>query len=555
MEKDKPASIAPAGAAPMKLKQRVWIIILAAILGLVSIAGFGLYSLRHSMMQDREQQIYMLLNLAEGMLSHYQQLEASGKLNHEAAQAQAADAISGLRKGNDYFFVRTLDNIMVVHPDASRVGKFDRGTQMPDGRYTSDVYADALRKGNRGLVTIYVSRPGDPNKKPLPKLNGIVRFAPWQWVCGIGLFIDDIESAFWGEALVYIGIVVALVGFVAGLAITMGRGILRQLGGEPGYAVQIASAIAAGDLTSDIQVTGSGDSLLAAMRQMQSGLRQLVERFSAAAVILVRASTELNRQMNDIVKSAHASAEATAATAAAIEQMSVSIDHVNHSARETEDSSKRSAALAGEGVILVRQVVDESRGMAGNVSEATSLMRGLVDSSRQIDSIAAAIKDIAGQTNLLALNAAIEAARAGEQGRGFAVVADEVRKLAERTALATQDIARTTQMVQQNTDLVVGKMVDVGTQVDSGVQRTERAEGALRQIRESVDGTLDQVGDVADAMREQSEASAIIASNIERIAQMADDSNMTIAAARDSVGVLDTLARDLNSAAASFRLA
>ena len=538
----------------MKLRHRILSIIAAAILGMFIVGGYGLYSLRQTMLAERHDQIEKILWLARGALEHYQALEASGKLPHDEAQAKAKEALAAMQKGDDYIFVRSIDNIMLVHADASRIGKFDRGSLTPDGRYTSQVYADLLAQADQGTLTIYAPRPTDAAKQPVAKLIGASLFRPWQWVVGIGFFVDDVEKAFWRYAVGLLLISGVILVAVTVIALAMARAILRQLGGEPQYAVEIAGSIAAGDLTRVVRVDGPDDSLLAAMARMQLGLRQLVGRFNAAAMILLRASTELNGEMRKIAEGAQASAAATSSTAAAVEEMSVSIAHVNSSARETEENSRLSVALAGEGEQLAAQVVKENQQVAADVTEAAQMIRGLVSSSREIDKIAAVIKDIAGQTNLLALNAAIEAARAGETGRGFAVVADEVRKLAERTAAATQDILQTTEAVQRDTNSIAGKMDEVGRLVDHGVARTERAAGALREIHASVDGTLDQVREVAHAMSEQSEASASIAGNIERIAQMGQDSHSSIDAAREAVARLDALANDLSQAAASFRL-
>jgi len=538
----------------MKLSHRVWTIIVAAVIGLLVVSAFGLYSLRNTMMSERQGQIDRLLGLAQGMLEHYQQMEASGKLSHDEAQARAKEALAGLRHGDEYFFVRTMDNVMLVHPDPNRVGKVDQGSRMPDGRTSAEVYHEALAKHNPAVMTIYTARTNDPAKRQVPKINGIYHFAAWDWLVGIGFFVDDVDRAFWRYAVDFLVLGIFLLIVVGGLVLTMSRGILRQLGGEPDYAASIARAIASGDLSQQIRTNASEDSLLGAMVRMQAGLRQLVERFDSAATVLLRSAGELTEEMQQISQSSNASAEATSATAAAVEQMSVSIDHVNTSARETEAHSRQSAALAAEGEQLAAQVASENQKVARDVGEASNLIAGLVDSSRQIDTIAGVIREIAEQTNLLALNAAIEAARAGEQGRGFAVVADEVRKLAERTGSATQDIVRTTQSVQQDVDGVVGKMRDVGRIVDEGMSRTERAEAALREIRGAVDGTLVQIRDVASAMNEQSQASGSIASNIERIAQMVEESDASIAAARESVQRLESLAKELSDAASRFRL-
>ncbi|MBV8658550.1 MAG: cache domain-containing protein [Burkholderiales bacterium] len=539
----------------MKLRNRIWAVISASVLGLLVLGAFGLATLHQSMMNERREEILKILTLGRSMVAHFQQMEASGALSHDEAQARAKESLKGLRQGDDYLLARTTDNILLVHADESRVGKVDLGAKTSDGRTTSQVYADELTKSETTLMTVYAPRPGDPTKKPLPKILGAIRFTPWNWVIGVGFFIDDIEAQFWQYAIQYILIAIVVLILVSGIALYMARRILQELGGEPQYAATIAESIAAGDLTQDIQVQGPQQSLMSSIRRMQHGLRDIVAEFNSAAAILMQSSAQFAQQMEQILQASHASAEATAATASAVEQMAVSIDHVTGNARETEQISKRSSALAEEGAALVGQVAAESKTTAADVTAAADLVRGLVDSSKRIDSVAGSIKDIADQTNLLALNAAIEAARAGEQGRGFAVVADEVRKLAERTALATQEIVTTTHEVQQSTDSVVGKIEHVGRQVNTGLERTERSAQALYEIKSSVDDTLVQIRDVAEAMREQSAVGTSIAGNVERVAQMVEESEASIAQAQDAVRQLDQLARQLGITASKFRLA
>ncbi|MBB5193203.1 methyl-accepting chemotaxis protein/methyl-accepting chemotaxis protein-3 (ribose and galactose sensor receptor) [Silvimonas terrae] len=536
----------------MKLQTRVWIIIGAALAGLLISAAVGLISLRHAMMADREGQIRTALEQANSMVTYFQQQEAAGKLSHDEAQKRAGEALSHMRFKDIYFFVRGTDNRMIVHPNPDRVGKIDKGTRMPDGRYTSELYDEALARDRIGLMNILTPKPG--TKADLPKLNGVVKFEPWQWIIGIGFFIDDIDTSFWNQAGVMLVVVCIVLAVVAALLIGMSRRIIGQLGGDPGYAAEIASAIAAGDLTRRIKVDGRSDSLLGAMSRMQDGLRDMAQRFNDAASSLAEAASSLTRQMNQISEGSRASSEFTASTAAAVEEMTVSINHVSSNAGDSAGSSQHSVKLATDGEQLVHEAAGEIRQISQKVGDATTQIHGLVERSREIDGIARVIREIADQTNLLALNAAIEAARAGEQGRGFAVVADEVRKLAERTTGATQDITRTIEAVQHDTGQAVTGMTQVTSQVEHGVNLAERAAASLQEISQAAANTLDKIREVAGATREQSEASNSIAGHIERIAQMVEASDHSVHSALESVRKLESLAQDLRSTAGRFRV-
>lgn len=542
----------------MKLKTRIWIIVGASLLGLGVMAASGLYQLRQSMMAERYSQISQLLDFAEAQLKYFHALETSGKLSREEAQQRAKESISAQRRGDDYFFIRHLtQDLMVLHPDASRVGKPDLGNKMPDGRMSGQGYRDELAKSNSNKAYLILNNPR-PNATDKTvtyrKLNGVIKFEPWGWMPGIGFFIDDIDSTFWKYAISLLAIGILLIGIVAFLAMRTMHNILGQMGGDPQYAAEIAKRIAVGDLSNQIEIKGRNDSLLGSMKVMQEGLHRMVERFNTVSTTLAGASQQLTEQTERISQGSQLASEATSSTAAAIEEMTVSINHISDNARETETNSQQAAELATHGEKLARDAAEEIRSISSDISAATDLIRGLVDRSREIDSMSAVIKEIADQTNLLALNAAIEAARAGEQGRGFAVVADEVRKLAERTRGATQEITTTIQVVQSDTDVAAARMESVSGQVTLGMELAEKAANALREINEGTQATLLKTRDVANAAREQSQASNSIAGNIERISQMVEESDSSLHTVHSQVKQLDELAKELKQAAANFKL-
>ena len=187
------------------------------------------------------------------------------------------------------------------------------------------------------------------------------------------------------------------------------------------------------------------------------------------------------------------------------------------------------------------------------MNDASQRIHKLEERANQISSIAGVIKEIAGQTNLLALNAAIEAARAGEQGRGFAVVADEVRKLAERTSTATVEIEQKIAGIQAETVEVVGVMNSALPQVATGVEAAEQAADTLRRIKDGAQSTLDRVREVAESTREQSVASDSIAQKVEEIATMVEETTAAMHSTAQTAEDLERISGELNALVSRFR--
>ena len=333
------------------------------------------------------------------------------------------------------------------------------------------------------------------------------------------------------------------------------RAVTRPLGAEPDDAKAVVARIAQGDLTQDIALRqGDSDSLLAAMRHMQISLRKLIGELKANADGVASAAHQLSPASEQLAIGTAQQSEAASSMAAAVEEMTVSINHVSDSAHEARQVTGETGEQSNNGKRVIQDTVAEMKEISRTVAEASETIHAVGENSQKISSIVQVIKDVADQTNLLALNAAIEAARAGEQGRGFAVVADEVRKLAERTAQATTEIGDMIDAVQSSAQAAVGTMQQAVARVEGGVEMANRAGESMSGISDGAERVVSAVNEISSALKEQSVASNEIASNVERIAQMSEENSAATREAADTARQLEALAVDTRAAVSQFRV-
>ncbi|MFZ5484639.1 MAG: methyl-accepting chemotaxis protein [Pseudomonadota bacterium] len=350
-------------------------------------------------------------------------------------------------------------------------------------------------------------------------------------------------------------VLAVLIGVALVMSLWLGQVITTSIVRPLRQGMDLAGKIAGGDLTARLVPEGRDEvaHLVGSLEAMREQLLRLIESISGNVDHLNRSATALSVAANQSAAVSERQSEAASSMAASVEELSVSIDQVGEHARAAHQTALASATQSDEGGRIIHDAAGEMTQIAGSVHAAAGTIRDLEVLSTQISNIVNVIKEIADQTNLLALNAAIEAARAGEQGRGFAVVADEVRKLAERTGNSTQEIAEMIAKIQQRTNQAAEEMEAGVRRVNEGVQLANQAGHSVTGIRSSSEQVTLAVDDITLALGEQAGATRDIARRVEQIAQDAEENSHAVAGTAASARELETLSATLRELCGRFR--
>lgn len=343
--------------------------------------------------------------------------------------------------------------------------------------------------------------------------------------------------------------VVVLLAFTLRLVQVINRNILNLN--------QALSAVSRGDLSAKAHIAQQDElgAMADSLNQTVKKLQEMIGGVKLAADNLAASSVHLSKETGEVSKRADMQADRVMQTSAAMEQMSASVTEISNGSHNVANASTQTESIAQEGRELMAKSIDATRKTVETVDSSSAVIMELSESIGKISEITKVIKDIAGQTNLLALNAAIEAARAGEQGRGFAVVADEVRKLAERTTLSTADISNTVDAIRSKAESSVRAMEEVRRDVEAGASYSSSTSNTLNQIADAAVHVTSLANQIASATREQSIASEETAGNMETISSLTEENAISIHRVGKEAENMARTAAELQKLVGQFRLA
>jgi methyl-accepting chemotaxis protein len=532
----------------MSLSLLTWLVlVLATMFALVPY-------IRVLIMAEKEQSVKNITQSAISILVSYQKEVESGKTTKEVAQKRAFERIGSIRyEGENYLWINDMTPKMIMHPIKPELNDKDlTGNKDPNGKALFVEMAKVCRDKGKGLVDYYWSKPGSTT--PVPKLSYVELFQPWGWIIGTGIYIDDV-SAHVRE--IQIGIALALLALLA-LSILLALLVSRTVTEPIREVVNSIRDIAQGegDLTRRLPIHGKNEigELGEWFNTFISKLHGIINQVSGSSLQLASSALELqltSRQMTESI--AQLSSQSTSLATAGEEMSATSGDIANncHRAANNAGGATQKAIL---GATVVGQSITVMNSIAERVENAAKTVDALGIRSEQIGAIIGTIEDIADQTNLLALNAAIEAARAGEQGRGFAVVADEVRALAERTTRATKEIGGMIKAIQKETKDAVASMEQSVTQVEQGTSHAAESGRSLQEILDIINDVTDQISQIATAAEEQTATTREISGNVMHLNDLAQQNDNALRETAVAANDVSRQAEELKELVGQFKL-
>lgn len=497
----------------LTLTTKLYVMVTVLFLGMFVMEYASLFGTYDQLLEARKAKIQEEVQSAHSLVTYYHKLAPT--IGEKAAKEQAIAVLRDLRFGEKgYVWVNDMDHRVVMHPFKPNMeGRDMSSAKDSTGKYHWQEMVSTVKNQGSGFVEyIYAGPQFD---EPQEKISFVDGFKPWGWVIGGGVYISDLHKKFWDVASksLFVTGIVLLVGLLGVLIIR------RSITSSLERVMTMVSRVSDGDLS----VRSSWDTddeigrLAKATNNMAENLTGLVGNIKEASSRLDSESKELIKNNEITNKSIESQFHDINSVSQAMDKMNTVVTGVSNHAMQASQAADEATKRVSLGHKNVRKSMDSMKMLSESVTQANSAMQHLANQANEIDQVVEVINNISEQTNLLALNAAIEAARAGEQGRGFAVVADEVRTLAMRTQESTGQIQEMIQKLQDHTKTVVDGIEESQKQAGSNVEIVESTGEDLQAILEHVERIHAMSLQIAQASDEQSSQAKDISNNLEHI--------------------------------------
>lgn len=530
----------------MKLKTQAYLLSAIILFALLALTATGLWTLRVASNLDNKARVTELFKSAYSILTEVEKMAASGQLPEDEAKALATRLLrNNIYKDNEYVYVADEKMVFVAAPlDPQLHGTSFHDFKDSNNNSVGQLILDILGR-KTGQIVEYTWSQKQADGSIEEKLSIASKTPHWNWVVGTGIGFNEVNARFWSTAQWQLVLCLVIASTILASLIIAIRKMLSILGGEPNDVRNAVQAVAQGNIQTSFDTVAVKGSIYEAVQVMSQSLATMVTNLDKSMHALRSELTAVESRSKNIAELTSSQQQSTAMIATAMTEMASSANQVASSANDTAQSTDEADKQSQQTQSLIRSTVDNIQGLATQLNTASQAVSDLDQDVNNIVKVLDVIGDIAEQTNLLALNAAIEAARAGEQGRGFAVVADEVRNLAGRTQDSTKEIQNMISNLQAGSHNAIQTMEICAETSESTVTESMSASDALQQIVTSLESITAMSQQIATAAAEQTLVSDDISQRINLIEESGYQLSSVVTESQSSTQSLTSLANEL----------
>ncbi|HFQ4916218.1 TPA: methyl-accepting chemotaxis protein [Vibrio vulnificus] len=532
----------------MKLKTQAYLLSGIILIALLALTATGLWTLRVASNLDNKARVTELFRSAYSILTEVEKMAVEGKMSEPEAKALATRLLrNNIYKDNEYVYVADEKMLFIATPlDPQLHGTSFHDFRDGNGNSVGQLILDVLgRKTGQLVEYTWTQKLADGSIEE--KLSIAERTPHWGWVVGTGIGFNEVNARFWSTAQWQLVLCLVIAGTILGGLIVSINKMLNLLGGEPNDVRNAVQDVAKGRIQTSFDNKAPQGSIYQAVQEMSLSLAEMISNLERSMHALRDELASVESRSDTISNLTATQQQSTAMIATAMTEMASSANHVADSASDTANNTDEADKQSKHTQVLIHNTVSNIQGLASQLGTASQAVADLDKDVNNIVKVLDVIGDIAEQTNLLALNAAIEAARAGEQGRGFAVVADEVRNLAGRTQSSTKEIQLMINNLQQGSRNAIQTMEICAETSQSTVVESQTASEALQQIVQALESISTMSQQIATAAAEQTQVSDDIAQRINMIEDSGNQLTSVVTESHNSTRSLATLANQLEN--------